>query len=88
MKLKNRKILIKNYVFSYLNAKLLIMLILFLIPSILFSQQRKIKPGVTIVIIFYGHEEWSRTVILRVEAHIDLHSLKHITIDALWRAAV
>ena len=62
---------------------LTILLLFFLIPSLLFSQQRKIKPGDSIEIIVYGHEELSRTVFVSPQGTIDFPFMQSIPVDGL-----
>jgi polysaccharide biosynthesis/export protein len=74
--------MIKNYNIKLLNKIILTnLLILMLIPSLLFSQGRKIKPGDSIEIIVYGHEELSRTVFVSPQGTIDFPFMQSIPVD-------
>jgi len=76
--------MIRNCYISLLNKGVATILLLFLlIPSLLFSQQRKIKPGDSIEIIVYGHEELSRTVFVSPQGTIDFPFMQSIPVDGL-----
>ena len=76
--------MIRNFNINLLNKwGLAILLLSFLMPSLLFSQQRKIKPGDSIEIIVYGHEELSRTVFVGPQGTIDFPFMQSIPVDGL-----
>jgi len=69
---------------SYLYKRLIIAIFfLFIMPSLLLSQQRKIKAGDAIEIIVYGHEELSRTVYVSPQGTIDFPFMQNIPVDGL-----
>ncbi|MDW7680887.1 MAG: polysaccharide biosynthesis/export family protein [bacterium] len=73
----------KSFFPNVLNNKMLIVIILFLIPNLLFSQQRKIRPGDSIEIVVYGHSELSRTVFVSSQGTIDFPFMQNIPVDGL-----
>ena len=76
--------MVRNCYISLLNKGVAtILLLFFLIPSLLFSQQRKIKPGDSIEIIVYGHEELSRTVFVSPQGTIDFPFMQSFPVDGL-----
>ena len=76
--------MIKNkYILRKLFAAIFLLLIL---PCLLFSQQRKIKPGDAIEIVVYDHEELSRTVIVSPQGTVDFPFIQNIAVDGLTLA--
>jgi len=68
--------------FSSLHKILITIIIsLIIIPALLNAQQRKIKPGDTIEIIVYGHQELSRTVEVSPQGTVEFPYMQNIPVD-------